>query len=73
MNTVNSSMGFLPFQLKMGCSPWLIPPLSPLPTRASKEKKMAHDIINQLQKDIQEAQDNLLMAKVHQAYHTNER
>ncbi|KNZ79117.1 hypothetical protein J132_01165 [Termitomyces sp. J132] len=73
MNTVNSSTGFSPFQLKLECSPWLIPPLSPLPARASGEKKMAHNIINQLQKDIQEAQDNLLAAKVHQAYYINKR
>ena len=32
----------------------------------------AHDIITCVHLDVQEAQDNLLTAKIHQAYHVNE-
>ncbi|KAG5725077.1 hypothetical protein E4T56_gene10250 [Termitomyces sp. T112] len=71
MNTVNSSTGFSPFQLKTGRSPRVIPPLASLPIRASKEKRTAHELIEKLQTDMKEAQDNLLAAKVRQAYHTN--
>ncbi|KNZ81370.1 hypothetical protein J132_00955 [Termitomyces sp. J132] len=71
MNTVNSWMGFSPFQLKTGRSPCIIPPLALLPTRASKDKKKSHDVINKLQKDVQEAQGNLLATKAQQAYHAN--
>ncbi|KNZ81152.1 hypothetical protein J132_02860 [Termitomyces sp. J132] len=64
MNTINSLMGFSPFQLKMGCSPHIIPPLVLLLAKASKDKKKAHEIISKLQRDIQEAQDNLLTVKI---------
>ncbi|KAG6878060.1 hypothetical protein C0993_000160 [Termitomyces sp. T159_Od127] len=58
--------------LKTGRSLRIIPPLALLSMRASKDKKKAHDIISMLQKDVQEAQDNLLAAKVRQAYHANQ-
>ncbi|KAG5725083.1 hypothetical protein E4T56_gene10298 [Termitomyces sp. T112] len=73
MNTVNSSTGFSPFQLKTGRSPRVIPPLASLLIRASKEKRTAHELIEKLQTDVKEAQDNLLAAKVQQAYHANAR
>ncbi|KNZ81999.1 hypothetical protein J132_09066 [Termitomyces sp. J132] len=47
-------------------------PLAPLPADTSKDKKTANNIIDQLQKDVQEAQNNLLAAKVCQVYHANE-
>ena len=71
MNTVNKSTGFMPFQLRMGRSPHLIPPLSPLSWNASTEDISAHDIIQKLQCDIAEAQDNLLQTKISQSVEAN--
>ncbi|KIJ35832.1 hypothetical protein M422DRAFT_180080 [Sphaerobolus stellatus SS14] len=72
MNTVNISTGFSPFQLKTGRSPRLIPPIIPILTGTTEDDITAHEIIIRLQMDVQEAQDNLLAAKVRQAYHANE-
>ena len=72
MNTVNASTGFLGFQLKTGRPPHVILPLIPLSTDATPEQTTAHKIITWVALDIKEAQDNLLAAKIHQAYHTNE-
>ena len=71
MNTVNKSIGFSPFQLRMGRSPRLIPPLVPLPCNASTEDVSARDIIEHLQVDVSEAQDNLLRAKITQSVEAN--
>lgn len=71
MNTVNKSTGFTPFQLRMGRSPRLIPPLLPLPRNATTEDISAHDIIQGLQIDVLEAQDNLLHAKISQSVESN--
>ena len=71
MNTINTSMGFTPFQLRMGWSLRLIPPLvTPLPT-SSEEEISAHDVIKKLQNDVLEAQDNLLRAKISQSVEAN--
>ena len=61
MNTVNSSTGFSPFQLKTGRFPRLIPPLIPttIPSTTAAEVD-ARLIISQLELDVKEAQDNLL-------------
>ncbi|KIJ50025.1 hypothetical protein M422DRAFT_94605, partial [Sphaerobolus stellatus SS14] len=73
MNTVNASTGFMPFQLKTGRSPHLIPPLvsKDVQTLTSAEAD-AQTIINNLHTDIQEAQDRLLAVKIQQAYHANQ-
>jgi len=71
MNTINKSTSFTPFQLRMGRSPRLIPPLVPLPRNASQEDISAHDIINKLCEDVAEAQDNLLCTKISQAIESN--
>ena len=72
MNTVNSSTGFSPFQLKTGRSPRVIPPLTPAPPTATAAEIDARQIIARLEIDVKEAQDNLLAAKIRQAYHANE-
>ena len=72
MNTVNSSTGFSPFHLKTGRSPRVIPPLTPAPTTATTAEVDARQIIERLELDVKEAQDNLLAAKIRQAYHANE-
>ena len=71
MNSVNKSTGFTPFQLRMGRSPRLIPPIVPLPPNATAEDISAHAIITKLRGDVFEAQDNLLHAKITQAFESN--
>ena len=73
MNTVNASTGFSPFQLCVGWSPWLIPPLNPEApvTPNVPEAEAATKLINNLFLDVKEAQDNLLAAKVDQAEFAN--
>ena len=69
---MNASTGFSGVQLKTGCSPCIIHPIVPLTKNAITKQITAHDIITCVHLDVQEAQDNLLTAKIHQAYHTNE-
>jgi hypothetical protein len=69
MNTVNSSTGFSPFQLRMGRSPRIIPPL----VRSGEEVEdiRAEEVIKRLEEDVKEAQDNMLRAKISQALAAN--
>jgi hypothetical protein len=75
MNTVNASTGFSPFQLRMGHSPRLIPPLVPdlaqVIAAGSPNAADAITLIKSLANDTAEAQDNLLAAKVTQAEFAN--
>jgi hypothetical protein len=71
MNTVNKSTGYSAFQLKTGRSPRLIPPLIPKPPNSSVEVISAVEIIAQLERDVLDAQDNLLAAKITQAQQSN--
>lgn len=69
MNTVNASTGFSPFQLRMGRSPRIIPPLVTSTDDAppSPEEFRAQELFRRLELDCAEAQENLLLAKVSQA------
>jgi hypothetical protein len=74
MNTINVSTGFSPFQLRMGRSPRLIPPIAPaLAEEASSDVDAASALvlIERITLDIEEAKDNLLAAKVAQAEFAN--
>ena len=69
MNTVNKSTGFSPFQLHIGRSPRLIPPITP-----AVRVKAAADavrVVDQIHSDVAEAKDNLMLAKVFQADQAN--
>ena len=70
MNTVNASTGFSPFQLHIGRSPRIIPPLISS-TELAEEESDAHSFLSRLQDDVHEAQDRLLAAKVSQAAAAN--
>ena len=72
MNTVNASTNYSGFQLCLGRSPWIIPPI--VPSHLSPELRSAgpaaEAMIAQLQNDVADTKDNLLLAKVTQAHHT---
>jgi hypothetical protein len=73
MNTVNASTGFSGFQLHLGRSPCLIPPIIPseLPSDMNCNTDTVKTIIELLTNDVAEAKDNLLLAKITQAHHTD--
>jgi len=72
MNTINKSTGFSPFQLRMGRSPRIIPPLvdrekaDPTP-----EAQRAWELMKNMKQVSMEAQDNLLRAKISQPAQAN--
>lgn len=73
MSTINASTGYSPFQLHMGRSPHIIPPLL-VPTLANipcEHALTVEKIINSIHTDVTEAKDNLIHAKVTMA-HPNE-
>jgi hypothetical protein len=70
MNTINTSTGFSPFQLRMGRSPRIIPPLV-VNENDVVEDIRALDVITKLESDINEAKDNLEAAKLSQSIQTN--
>jgi hypothetical protein len=76
MNSVNASTGFLNFQIHLGRSPCLIPPLIPdslsPATTWTDETEHAWKLTIDLQTDINEAKDNLLHAKVFQSFYANQ-
>ena len=71
MNTMNKLTGFLPFQLRMGQSSHLIPPLITPIMMTMPEEQRAWKLIDKLEQDVFEVQDNLLKAKVTQAAYAN--
>ena len=72
MNTVNKSTGYSPFQLKYGCSPRVLPYLDDSDD-ASRENLELHEIVPMIEKNIADAKDNLMLAKISQAYFMNEK
>ena len=51
--------------------PGVIPLIIPLSTNATTEQTTTHEIVTHIALDVKEAQDNLLAAKICQAYYTN--
>jgi len=76
MNTVNSSTGYTPFQLRLGRSPRIIPPLIDTQHHLANihhtEESAAKQIVTDLERITLDARDNLLRAKVNQAASANE-
>ena len=60
------------FQLRMGCSPHVIPPLIPgTMTVPVAEEITAREVISQIEADVTDAKDALLGAKIMQAFYAN--
>lgn len=73
MCTTNKSTGFSGFQLRMGMIPRSIPPLvAPTGIKVSANEASVREIIEQVHQDTQDARDNLMLAKVTQAFWANE-
>jgi hypothetical protein len=73
MNTKNESTGFLRFQLHIGRSPKIIPPLI-LPNNDDLDELKSPDALEFTEKmelATHEAKDALLMAKIQQSFHAN--
>ena len=75
MNTVNASTKVSPFQLRMGRSPRLVPPILPHPATAPMDNNVdssrAQEMLDRVKLDVQEAKDNLMLAKIFQADQAN--
>jgi len=75
MNSVNASTGFSNFQIRLGRSPRLIPPIVPTTitdTRSNADEAIrARDLIKNIETDVAEAKDNLIQAKVFQTHYAN--
>jgi Chromo (CHRromatin Organisation MOdifier) domain len=70
---VNASTGFSGFQLHLGHSPCVIPPMIPemLPEELQDAGVTAMSLIEQLQDNVTQARDNLLLAKITQSHHAS--
>jgi hypothetical protein len=65
MSSMNASIGFSGFQIRMGQNPHIIPPLVPgTVSEETSETSAARSIISQIEADIAEAKDALLGAKI---------
>lgn len=71
MNSVNKSTGFSPFQLRFGRTARLIPPLIAPPPKASREYISARTVMEEVSANVAAARDNLMLAKISQAFQTN--
>ena len=73
MKTVNKSTGYTPFQLRFGWMPQILPPIINPPAKTSSEYISACEIIDNLRNDVADTRDNLMLAKITQSHHPNER
>jgi hypothetical protein len=76
MNSVNASIGFSNFQIRLGRSPRIIPPLVPGivdgPVSDEMDAMRARKLIENIETDVAEAKDNLFQAKVFQMHYANQ-
>jgi hypothetical protein len=76
MNSINASTGFSNFQIRLGCSLHLMPPIVPttvtIPRSDAAEVLCAQDLITTIKTDVAEARNNLIQAKVFQTHYANQ-
>ncbi|OCH84892.1 hypothetical protein OBBRIDRAFT_740814 [Obba rivulosa] len=71
MNTVNTSVGYSPFQLRFSQSLYTILPILPDAKLMTLYELNARSLIQHLESYVHNEQDNLLVAKVRQAASAN--
>lgn len=71
MSTVNKSTGYSLFQLCFGRSPQVLPPLATPPPSASVDHISACKVIESIARDVTDARDNLMLAKITESFHAN--
>jgi len=71
MCTVNKSTGYSPFMLRFGRNPVVLPPLETTREPITQDEIDARSIINHIHKAVNDAKDNLLVAKISQAFEAN--
>jgi hypothetical protein len=71
MSAVNASTGFSLFELKMGQSPRVLPPLQKEEQPKDLDEEAMQNLIAQINNDVAEAKDCLWLAKAEQAYQAN--
>jgi len=71
MCTVNKSTGYSPFMLRFGRNPIVLPPLDHMREAVTQDEIDAHTIINHIYMSVNDAKDNLLLAKISQAFEAN--
>ncbi len=71
MCTVNKSTGYSPFMLRFGHDPIVLPPLEPAREPITQDEIDACAVIMQIYNTVKDAKDNLLVAKISQAFEAN--
>jgi hypothetical protein len=70
-STVNKSTSFLLFQLRLGCTPRILPPLVATAPTAEGADSSAFEFLKSMHIDTLEAQDNLTQANILQSIQGN--
>jgi len=71
MCTINKSTGYSPFMLRFGRNPIVLPPLDPTREPITQDEVDACAIIDHIYSSVNDAKDNLLLAKISQAFEAN--
>ena len=72
MNMINASTGYSGFQLHLGHSPHVIPPIVSNTPPLAETPQPASSFIKKLLDNVADARDNLLLAKFSQTHHANQ-
>jgi len=71
MCTINKSTGYSPFMLRFGHNPIVLPPLESTHDPLTQDKIDAHALIMRMHVAVNDAKDNLMVAKIAQAFEAN--
>ena len=71
MCTINKSTGYSPFMLRFGRDPIVLPPLETARDPITQDEIDVHAVITHIYNAVNAAEDNLLLAKISQAFEAN--